>query len=409
MKLILRLIAALFAGLVTLHAEAPKPRHGEKIIAINDDGFSAFYGGRYKSADDLRKQMLSFRDTQVAVFEWCISAGSRVNYPSKVSELVGDGVTEFGRRGDQLAAETLHRFAEEGVDTLKVVTDACHEAGMACYASLRMNGDYASKPTDDSLSRQLNSNFWRAHPEFRVRGMKGEDKTKLSYAYPEVRAFKLAILREAAARDIDGINLDFLRHPPFFGFDEPLKKAFRDKYQTDPATAPLEDPRWETLRAEMMTGFLRDVRQILDEESKRKGRHLGLSARIDWKDGKSLGCDVETWLHEGLLDYLTVAEHSLGGYEIDLAPFVRMAKRKGCAILFGEEAILSGHDRTAAEDKLIAEGKLAPPKRDHLTLEDYQARAARWYAAGADGIHLFNEGNHQVMSVLGSVKAAPAK
>ncbi len=390
------------------HAEAPKPRHGEKIIVINDDGFSAFYGGRYKTAADLRQQMLSFRETQVAVFEWCISAGSRVNYPSKVSELIGDGVTDFGRRGDQLAAETLHRLAAEGVDTLKVVTDACHEAGMACYASLRMNGDYLSKPTDDSLSRQLNSNFWREHPEFRVRGMKGEDKTKLSYAFPEVRAFKLALLREAAEHDIDGINLDFLRHPPFFGFDEPLKEAFRDQYQIEPATVPLEDPRWEPLRAEIMTSFLREVRQLLDKAGKHKGRHLGLSARIDWKDGKSLGCDVETWLRERLLDYLVVAEHSLGGYEIDLTPFVRMAKGGGCAILFGEEAILSGHDRTATEDKLIAEGKLVPPKRDHLTPQDYQTRAARWYAAGADGIHLFNEGNRQVMKVLGSVKQ-PAK
>lgn len=404
MKLASLFATAVLLGATALHAEPPRPRHGEKIIVINDDGFSAFYGGRYRSADDLRRQMLSFRDTQVGVFEWCISAGSRVNFPSKASELVGDGVTEFGRRGDQLAAETLHRLAAEGVDTLKVVAAACHEAGMACYASLRMNGDYPAKPADDSLSRQLNSNFWRAHPEFRVRGMKGEDKTKLSYAYPEVRAFKLTILREAAERDIDGINLDFLRHPPFFGFDEPLKKAFRDRYQIDPAMVPLEDARWESLRGEIMTGFLREVRQLLDEAGRQKGRPLGLSARIDWKEGKSLGCDVETWLREGLLDYLVVAEHSLGGYEIDLAPFVRLAKAGGCAILFGEEAILSGHDRTAAEDKLIAAGKLVAPKRDHLSLEDYQARAARWYAAGADGIHLFNEGNRQVMKVLGNVK-----
>lgn len=377
--------AALLASLLPLRsAEAPKPRHGEKLIVINDDGFSAFYGGRYKSADDLRKQVLSFRDTQVAVFDWCVIAGSRANYPSKVTELVGQGVKEFGRRGDRLAAETLHRLAAEGTDTLQVVAAACHEAGMACYASLRMNGDYAAKPTDDSLSRQLNSDFWRAHPEFRVRGPKGEDKTKLSYAFPEVRAFKLGILREVVARDIDGINLDFLRHPPFFGSEMAAGS-----------------------QAETMTGFLRDVRRLLDDEGQRKHRHLGLSARVDWKEYQTLGCDIETWLREGLLDYLVIAEHALGGYEIDLAPFVRMAKGTGCAVLFGEEAILSGHDRTAAEDKLVAEGKLAPPKRDHLTLEQYQTRAARWYSAGADGVHLFNEGDRKVMSVLGNVKALP--
>jgi len=85
-------------------AEAPKPRHGTKIIVVNDDGFSAFFSGRYKTADDLRRQIASYADTSVAVFEWCITSGSRVNFPSKTSEPAGAGVTDFVRPGDQLPA-----------------------------------------------------------------------------------------------------------------------------------------------------------------------------------------------------------------------------------------------------------------------------------------------------------------
>jgi hypothetical protein len=387
-------------------AEAPRPRNAAKLVAINDDGFSAFYGGSYRTADDLRKHVLNLRDTQVAVFEWCILSGSRVNYPSKVSELIGHGMTEFPRRGDKLAAETLHRLASEGVDTLQVVVDACHAAGILCYASLRMNGDYPASWMGESLPRMLNSNFWWAHPEFRIRGKQGEDQTKLSYAFPEVRAFKLAILREVAQRDIDGINLDYLRHPNFFGYEPPLVQAFQAKYGQDPRTLPADDPRWLQLRSAIMTGFVRDVRKILDDAGKLKGRRLGLSARVDWKLYRAWGCDIETWLKSGLLDYLVLAQHSLGGYEFDLTPFVKMARGRGCAVLFGEEAIASGHDRTPKEDKLIAEGKMKPPARSTLSLEQYQVRAARWYAAGADGVHLFNEGRHEVMRVLGDVKPA---
>jgi len=148
---------------------------------------------------------------------------------------------------------------------------------------------------------------------------------------------------------------------------------------------------------------------LLDEEGQRKHRHLGLSARVDWKDHAILGCDIETWLKEGLIDYLVVGQHSLGGYEFDIAPFVSMAKGSGCAVLFGEEAVLSGHDLTAKEDKLIAAGKMKEETRNILSLEQYQARAARWYAAGADGMHLFNEGRKEVVKVLGSVKPAEAK
>lgn len=392
-------------------AEPPKPRNGEKLIVINDDGFSAFYSGRYRTADDLKKQMLRLRGTQVGVFEWCIAAGSRVNFPSQTSELIGTGVTEFPRRGDKLAAETLRQLANDGVDTLQVVADACHTAGVSCYASLRMNGDYPVSWMGESLPRMLNSSFWWQHPEFRVRGKKGEDKTKLSYAFPEVRAFKLGILREAAERDIDGINLDFLRHPPFFGYEETLIDAFKAKYDLDPREVAPDDPRWLQLRADVMTGFVREIRRLLDDAGHKKGRHLGLSARVDWKEYRAWGCDIDTWLKEGLLDYLVIAKHALGGYEFDIASFVQKARGTGCAILFGEEATLSGHDTTAAEDKAIAEGKMKPPTRNTLSLKQYQERAAKWYAAGADGVHLFNEGNLQVMKVLGSVKteSAPTK
>lgn len=401
----LLLLAGLLPATPPAAAAPPKPRHGSKLIVINDDGFSAFYGGRYRTAADLRAHILAYRDTPLAIFEWCITAGSRVNYPSKVSELVGTGVQDFGRRGDQLAAETLRRLADEGTDTLAVAAAACHEAGLLCYATMRMNGDYAATAKDDSLSRQFNSDFWRAHPEWRVRGPKGEDRTKLSYAFPEVRAFKLALLREAAARDIDGVHLDFLRHPPFFGFEAPLAQAFQEKHGTDPRTLSATDPRWAPLRAGLMTGFLRDVRALLDSAGKQKGRHVGLSARIDWREHTALGCDVATWLREDLLDYLAVGQHSLGGYEFDLAPFVALARGHGCAVLFAEEAITSGHDRTAAEDKLIAAGKMAPPGRDRLTLEQYRARATRWFAAGADGVHLFNEADPAALRAVAA--AAP--
>ena len=49
--------------------EPPKPRNGSLLLVVNDDGFSAFHSGRYKTAEDLRKAMLAYKDTQVAVME----------------------------------------------------------------------------------------------------------------------------------------------------------------------------------------------------------------------------------------------------------------------------------------------------------------------------------------------------
>jgi hypothetical protein len=299
------------------------------------------------------------------------------------------------------------RLAAEGTDTLQTVALACREAGILCYASMRMNGDYSPAGSDPTLPAQFNGDFWHAHPQFRVRDAKGAPGVKLSYAFAEVRAHKLAHLREAALRDIDGLHLDFLRHPPFFGHDEPLLAAFREKFSADARTVPATDPRWLQLRADVMTAFVRDVRALLDEAGKKKGRRLGLAARIDHREALALGCDLAAWLREGLLDYVAIAQRTLGGYEFDLAPFVALARGSGCAVLFGEEAITTGHDLTAAEDKLVAAGKMPAPKRGQLTLADYRARAAQWFAAGADGLHLFNESDPAILRGLAFPPTAP--
>jgi hypothetical protein len=63
----LPLLLSLLIGGISHAAEPPKPHNGSQLIVVNDDGFSAFHSGRYKTAEDLRKAMLAFKDTQVAV------------------------------------------------------------------------------------------------------------------------------------------------------------------------------------------------------------------------------------------------------------------------------------------------------------------------------------------------------
>jgi hypothetical protein len=182
-----------------------------------------------------------------------------------------------------------------------------------------------------------------------------------------------------------------------------MAKAFKDAYGIEAASFPATDPRWIPLRYGFMTSFVQDVRKLLDHAGRLKGRHLGLSVRIDWLKYSLWGCDIETWLKEGMLDYLVVGQYGLGGYEFDIRPFVKLANGHGCAVLFGEEATLKGHDLTAEEDRLIAAGRLKPQSSTLLSREQYMARAARWYDAGADRLHLFNESRRSIMSGLGSL------
>ena len=64
-----------------------------------------------------------------------------------------------------------------------------------------------------------------------------------NWAIPEVRDYKFALISEVCQNyDIDGFELDFMRHPQFFDLNETTSEQ----------------------RVEIMTGFVRQVRELLN-------------------------------------------------------------------------------------------------------------------------------------------------
>lgn len=374
-----------------------------KRIMVNNDGHGVFSEG-YDSREAIEESQEVYRGTYVAVLGWCISIGTRANYPSKFTEILGEDVTEFPRKCDRQISETLHRLIASGVDPLKVVINKGHEIGIRVFPSMRMNPDYNLGWMGEGFAKMYNSRFWWENPHLRIKDRRGNPKIHLSYAYPEVRKWKLSILRELMNYDLDGLNLDFVRHPPFFGYDDPLVEGFKKDYGQSPPNLA-EDDRWLRHRAAVMTDFLRQVRHKLDKLEKGRGKRLEISARVDHRHYLHHGLDIETWIREGLLNKLVVSEHgSLGGFLFSLKPFREMVKGTPCELYFGEEVVCSGHDLTPQEDQLLAQGKLTKETiaRRKLSTEEYCKRALQWYSEGADGVHIFNDHhNREVFEILG--------
>ncbi|MCK5526396.1 MAG: hypothetical protein KAJ05_04560, partial [Candidatus Latescibacteria bacterium] len=124
------------------------------------------------------------------------------------------------------------------------------------------------------------------HPELRKPGGK-----QLDYAQPEVRRFVLSLLMELAENyDVSGLSLDFTRWPP---------SADAARHDFD-----------------VLTSFVREVRQSLDVLSEKKGRKMALSAQmVEGYHARRKGrlmtladqkIDLEAWLAEGLLDFVCV-------------------------------------------------------------------------------------------------------
>jgi hypothetical protein len=253
-----------------------------------------------------------------------------------------------------------------GTDALQTMVDFGHRQGVEIFWSMRMND------THDAKYAWCMSQWKKDHPEF-LMGKPGQEFpfgrarwkgrwSALDYSLPEVRDKVFRILQDVATRyDVDGLELDFFRHPVFF----------KSQMTGAPVTQELCD---------LMTELLRRVRRMADDEGKRRRRPVLISVRVPDSLGyaKAIGLDVERWLADDLFDLLVA-----GGY-FHLEPW--------------ENVVALGHRYDAPVYPCLSASRLgfATAKADRFNNRDlsgplvWRGEAARAWEAGADGIYIFN-------------------
>lgn len=359
-------------------AKAARKPDGIGRVTINNDGFSMFYSGT-NSKEQLFRTVDKYQGKRLYSYDYCLGSDVTCTYDTKVGTIFGSNVEDFWREGDRRAYEGIQKLINEGNDPLRVVIDRCRSNGQRVHVSFRMNANYAP-PNAKTMNGRL---YWENY-DCRILSQYKKYSYRLSYAYPEVRAYRLAVIKEGLSYGPDGLNLDFLRHPPFVGFDKPLVDAFKVKYGEDPFKVP-SDPRWLAMQAEVMTGFVRSVSQVLNEESKRQGRKMTLTVAFDYNGYEGQALDVQRWVKEGLVDQIIPGVHGLGGKDFSVAKFRKMTADTDCELFVRLEHTLEGGDPTPESEK----GEVTI-HREHVTLNSYRRRVIELYDEGAEGIYLFN-------------------
>lgn len=229
----------------------------------------------------------------------------------------------------------INRFVNfDEFDPVPVFIEGAREMGMEVYAFLEHVEEHGwGWP----------SKFMQEHPEYLTRNrMNQVVRGQLSYAYPQVIDYKLAILREVLSYGFDGVLLDFIKGSDhrwerfdetgynITHYDPPALEAFAAKTGRDAWQVPNGDPEWVAFRADYMTAYLRQARQLQrdlypDIEFGVSGWEKGKGAPIKgWQDPNvvkrpdlaenpvpvaplvsALAAfeDHEVWNREGLLDY----------------------------------------------------------------------------------------------------------
>ena len=261
---------------------------------------------------------------------WCWLDGNYANYPSKILPL-------WNLPG-------FKKWWAAGIDLVRIFTEETRRRGMEAFFSYRLNG------SDSTSIKPLSKPLWKqSHPDWLIHTWKSTGNPGYwNFTVPEVRRYKLDILREIAENyDYDGMEIDFSRIP---------------------VTLPIGH-QWE--HRDHLTEFIRSVRLMTLEVESSRDRPFLLAARIpeNLPACRFDGMDVETWAYQHLVDIFVLGSRS---FDIDLPAFQRITEGTSIKLY------------PCLDDHHASDGYLHPP------IEVLRGVFANWRYQGAEGIQTFN-------------------
>ncbi|MBE7557594.1 family 10 glycosylhydrolase [bacterium] len=195
------------------HEAAHKPRR----IIMNNDGNDCIVNFATEEYTATPQALLARRTTpllgsQVDAIFYCTGVFNVYTNHSGVTEM-RDHL--YGER--RTFASEL--YANCGKDPLTIMIEFCRKHEIEIFWSMRMNDTHDSS----RAYRELMAQWKKDHPEL-LMGREGERFaagngrwSAVNYGEPEVREKVYRILEDVITRyDIDGVELDFFRHPVYF-------------------------------------------------------------------------------------------------------------------------------------------------------------------------------------------------
>jgi hypothetical protein len=341
------------------------------------DGHSWIWPYRPRTAQDLRSSFVGMNRTDFSQWWWGVMGADLVSYPSKVGTLAGITTKDFPTAAHGEFAHSLAKLLENGVNPLLVARDAAREQGRGFHVFIRPQAWGASLPFEETFD----SKFYQAHPEWRCVDREGRHTMHMSWAVPQVRQQVLDVIREAVEMsDPDGVGFFFNRGMPLMLWEQAFSDRFRTEYGIDIMSVEAEDSRIHELRGRIMTGFLADLRAMLDEIGRTRGnKRYAISATTFAAErfNTRFGLDVATWVKRGLVDQLgvIVSNHTSDG-KVTYPPPDMPYYRK---VVAGSKVTV--HPFVVAwSTKLWTNGNPA----------DMCRLITQWYAEGADGIGIWD-------------------
>ena len=370
--------AAPIRTLAELRAQREQATARRRRVIFNNDGNEPVYLCKTTSPEEF----LSYRTTPLlgsqvdSIFYCTWSSGFGLfTHDTKVGQV-------FASREDLFARNLAPEMIAAGTDPLRVMTDFGQKHGIEIFWSFRLND------THDGSGAVYGPIMFRAnrlkqeHPDWLIGTRTQKPKfgawSAVDFTRPEVRELAFRFVEEVCQRyAVDGVEIDFFRHPVFF------KRAAQS------GTACNDDER------RLMTGLLQRIRAMTEHEGLRRGRPILVAVRVpdSVEYCRASGIDLERWLGDQLVDLLIT-----GGYFQlnDPAYSVALGRKFGVKVY------------PSLDDSRVRD---VDARKLRASTAGYRGRALNAWRAGADGVYLFNSFNptDPIWRELGSAATLAAR
>ena len=350
-----------------------------RLIGAND-AFSDFWRKRSTTKEDILEMVEPYRNTDFKKLFWEVGNGHATLVGDSSSKAFGEGIEDFPRIGDRFTAESFSILASKGIDPLKIAIEHSHGMGLELHISERVEMFFSAPPWEEFFS----TSFYSEHPELRLVDRDGTQIAGMSYAYPEVRAHYISVLKKAASYGADGAVIIYVRGPPIILYETPVVEGFKARHGVDPRELDEKDEAWLKHRASYVTVFMREVRQAMDEVGEKPGKRLEVSAITLGRREHNLfyGFDIEAWVEQGLIDNLILYPSNDGHANegIDMRHYAHVTRGTRC--------------------------KLYPnmmPRR--MLAGEFRKKALGYYESGADGLFFWDTNDrHDTTSMWTTIR-----
>ncbi|MDA1349885.1 MAG: hypothetical protein O3A47_13635 [Chloroflexi bacterium] len=275
--------------------------------------------------------------TAVDTFTYLVERGDGMFYDSKVGILVGTDKRPFDTAAMWHLSESLVSLVDRGIDPLKILVDRAHEKKMDFIPVVRIAA---------------------------YGGMKAEDGPAAGgrgFTLQVNRDHGTGVIKElVSGYDIEGVEIDFP------GIIPEVESLYFAPDELIAGTA-------------IMTEWLREAARLIRTG---KGKQLEVGARIFPTEKMNLaqGCDVRTWINEGLVDY--VMPQFFGDMNQDpdlpLEWIVDLAHEHDVSV-YGNLQPFVRDKSTTLDDSTVTRWVYPTP-------ENFRATMANYWAKGVDGL-----------------------